>query len=53
MATYSLNEHGVAQARRLIDAHQYVLDSVWGDVQPSADDENDFLETHSWEEFVA
>ncbi len=52
MATYSLNEPGVAQARRLIDAHQYVLDRVWGDVQPSADDENDFLETHSWEDFA-
>jgi hypothetical protein len=54
MATYSLKEHSVAQARRLIDAHQYVLDSVWGDVQPSADDEeNDFLEAHSWDEYAA
>ena len=35
MATYSLNEHAVAEARRLIDARQYVLESVWGDVQPS------------------
>ena len=30
MASYSVNEHAVAQARRLIDAHQYVLDSVVG-----------------------
>ena len=53
MASYALNDHAVAQARRLIDTHQYVLDSVWGDVQPSADDENDFLEAHSWEEYAA
>ena len=53
MPTYLLNELGVEQARRLIDARQYVLDSVWGDVQPSAGDENDFLESHRWEEYAA
>jgi len=53
MASYALNDRAVAQARRLIDAHQYVLESVWGDVQPSADDENDFLGAHSWEEYAA
>ena len=53
MATYSLNKQAVAHAGRLIDAHQYVLDSVWGDVQPSADDENDFLESHRWDEYAA
>ena len=53
MASYSLNERAVAQARRLIDAHQYVLTSSWGDVQPSADDENTFLERHSWDEYAA
>ncbi len=53
MATYSLNEHAVAEARRLIDARQYVLESVWGDVQPSAEDENDFLAAHSWDEYAA
>ena len=52
MASYSVNEHAVAHARRLIDAHQYVLDSVWGDVQPSADDENDFLASHSWDDYA-
>jgi hypothetical protein len=46
-----VNPKGVAKARALIDAHQYVLDSDWGDVQPRADDENAFLETHSWEEY--
>ncbi len=53
MASYSVNAHAVAQARRLIDAHQYVLDSVWGDVQPSADLENAFLESHSWDDYAA
>jgi hypothetical protein len=52
MASYSLNKHAVAQARRLIDAHQYVLDSVWGDVQPGAEDENAFLESHSWDDYA-
>ena len=51
MPHYLLNEDAVAHARELIDAHQYVLESVWGDVQPSADDENRFLETHSWDAY--
>ena len=53
VASYSVNELAVAHARRLIDAHQYVLDSVWGDVQPAADDENAFLKSHSWDEYAA
>jgi hypothetical protein len=51
MATYAVNRAAVTRARRLIDAHQYVLDSDWGDAQPTADGENAFLESHSWEEF--
>ena len=51
MASYAVNERAVAKAKRLIDAHQYVLESVWGDVQPSADDENAYLESHSWDEY--
>ena len=53
MASYSVNDRAVAQAQRLIDARQYVLDSDWGEVQPSAEDENRFLQTHSWEEYAA
>jgi hypothetical protein len=53
MASYTLNEHAVKHARRLIDAHQYVLESVWNDVQPTAADENAFLESHSWSEYGA
>jgi hypothetical protein len=51
MPAYSVNERAVAHARRLIEKHQYVLDSDWGEVQPSADDENAYLETHSWDAF--
>jgi len=53
MASYTVNERAVARARQLIDARQYVLDSVWADAQPSADDENTFLESHSWDDFSA
>jgi hypothetical protein len=53
MASYSVNPAGVARARELIDARQYVLDSEWGEVQPKAADENAYLESHSWEEYAA
>ena len=52
MASYSVNDRAVARARRLIDSRQYVLQSEWGEVQPSANDENAFLESHSWEEYA-
>ena len=52
MASYSLNKRAVSRARALIDAHQYVLDSVWADVQPKADDENAFLDSHTWDEYA-
>jgi len=46
MATYAVNPAGVEKARQLIKAKQYVLESVWGDVQPSTEDQNAFLERH-------
>ena len=52
MAKYLLNEAAVAKARELIDARQYVLDSDWGEVQPRADAQNDYLESHSWDEYA-
>ena len=52
MASYTVNKRAVAHARKLIDARQYVLDSDWGESQPSAADENAFLETHSWDEYA-
>ena len=53
MASYSVNKAAVAHARDLIEKKQYVLDSDWGEVQPSAEDQNRFLERHSWEEYAA
>ena len=52
MASYTLNRAAVARARKLIDAHQYVLDSEWGEVQPRAGDENAYLESHSWNDYA-
>jgi hypothetical protein len=52
MASYSVNEPGVAHARELIDARQYVLDSNWGEAQPRAEHENEYLSSHSWEEYA-
>jgi hypothetical protein len=52
MASYTLNKKAVANIRKLIEARQYVLDSNWGDVQPSADDENAYLATHDWDEYA-
>ena len=53
MASYSVNDAGVARARELIDARQYVLDSDWGDSQPNAQAQNTYLQRHSWEEYAA
>ena len=52
MASYLLNEAAVAKARSLIDGRQYVLDSDWGGVQPRADAQNDYLQSHSWDEYA-
>ena len=53
MAKYAVNPDAVAHARQLIDARQYVLDSDWAEAQPKAEDENAYLERHSWEEYAA
>jgi len=52
MAKYTVNPAGVARARELIDARQYVLRSEWGSVQPDAAAGNRYLESHSWEEYA-
>jgi hypothetical protein len=52
IASYAVNERAVARARRLIEARQYVLRSDWGEVQPRADDENAFLDSHSWDDYA-
>jgi hypothetical protein len=52
VASYRVNRRAVTQARRLIDARRYVLNSDWGEAQPRADDENAFLEKHDWDEYA-
>jgi hypothetical protein len=52
MATDVVNDAAVDKARELIGARQYVLDSDWGQVQPKAQAQNDFLETHTWDEYA-
>ena len=53
MASYTVNEAGLAKARALIEARRYVVKSNWGDSQPDTDAENRFLEKHSWDEYSA
>jgi hypothetical protein len=52
VASYSVNEAGVAFARELIAKRRYVLNSDWGAVQPSAAAQNAYLKRHSWEEYA-
>ena len=52
VASYSVNERAVARARELIDGRQYVLRSQWGEVQPSAADQNAYLEKHDWDDYA-
>ena len=53
MAQYAVSSDGVAHVHALIDRHQYVLDSDWGEVQPDAAAQNAYLERHSWQEYAA
>lgn len=53
MASYTVNDAAVDHIRGMIEARQYVLDSDWGEAQPRADDENAYLEGHSWDEYAA
>jgi hypothetical protein len=52
VASYAVNERAVARAMELIEARQYVLESEWGEVQPGAEAENRYLESHSWDEYA-
>jgi hypothetical protein len=52
MASYAVNRRAMERAKARIDAHQYVLDSDWGEVQPDAAAENRYLESHTWDEYA-
>ena len=53
MAKYLVNDAAVARCRELVDARQYVLDSDWGEAQPTAADTTAYLDKHSWDEYAA
>lgn len=53
MASYAVNPQAVEKAKKLIEGHQYVLDSDWGAGQPSAEAQNSYLEKHSWADYAA
>jgi len=52
VASYEVNRAAVTKARELIDARQYVLDSEWQSAQPSAEQQNRYLERHGWDEYA-
>jgi hypothetical protein len=52
VASYAVNPRAVERARQLIAGRQYVLRSEWGEVQPRAEDENAYLDSHSWEDYA-
>jgi hypothetical protein len=47
-----VNPAAVEAIQRRIEARQYVLRSDWGDVQPRAEDENRYLDRHTWAEYA-
>jgi hypothetical protein len=53
MASYKVNPAAVEHARKLIEARRYVLRSDWGESQPTAEDENRYLDRHSWDDYAA
>ena len=51
MAKYQVNPAAVARAEELIESRLYVVRSEWSDAQPTAEDENEFLEKNDWERY--
>ena len=52
MARYHVNRRAVSHARKLIDAGKFSRNSDWGAAQPNAEDQNAFLEHHSWSDYA-
>ena len=46
-----VNDNAVTHAENLIKGRQYERDSDWSEAQPSAEDENTFLDENGWEDF--
>jgi len=45
MASYTVNRAAMARAQRQDDSRRYVRCGNWGEVAPTADDENEFFRT--------
>ena len=52
MPSYSVNPDAVEFARQLIDRRQYELVSDWGQVQPTTSQRNEYLKSHSWDDYA-
>jgi hypothetical protein len=48
---YKVNDAAVKKARQLIRDGKVNMDSDWSEAQPSADDENRYRDSHSWDEY--
>ncbi len=46
-----LNKQALEHAKKLVRDGKYVKDTDWGESQPSADEENRFLDQHDWKEY--
>jgi hypothetical protein len=46
-----LNQQAVEHAQILIKGRQYERNSDWSDAQPSAQEENNFIDQNGWEAF--
>jgi hypothetical protein len=52
MPTYSVNDRAMAKAKALIGARQYVLNSDWGERQPSAAQQNTEIKRDGWDAYA-
>jgi hypothetical protein len=47
-----LNQQSVEHAQSLIQGRQYETNSDWSEAQPSAEEENRFIDENGWEAFA-
>ena len=47
-----LNQEAVEHAQNLIKGRQYERESDWSEAQPSAQEENNFIDANGWEAFA-
>jgi hypothetical protein len=47
-----VHDAAVSHAKKLVKDGKIDMDSDWSEEQPSADDENDYLDDHSWSEYA-